>query len=156
VAQDREEKGTAKFTTASPSVNPKTGKVNPSAPTVGTEGWGKAQDERRTLSNAEPTATHPGRVRLERPGPVEDDRAELSNRFDATQTSMDVTHGGRDHTYRCADAGNADCRWETSGYTEEEVMERAREHGQTEHGWSDWTDALRTRVRDVIRGRRAA
>ncbi len=69
---------------------------------------------------------------------------------------MNVTHEGHDRTFRCADMGNADCRWETSGASDDEIMEQAREHAQTQHGWNDWTDALRSRVRDAIRERRAA
>jgi predicted small metal-binding protein len=109
------------FIIPNPSVDPKTHAVNPSAPTTGTEG-GTADDERRTLPGAEPSATHQG----------------------------------HDRTFRCADVGNADCRWETSGASDDEIIEQARDHAQTEHGWHDWTDALRSRVRDAIRNHRAA
>ncbi len=85
-----------------------------------------------------------------------DNQAELSGRKAPTETSMNLTHEGHDRTYRCADVGNADCRWETSGTTDEEIMQQAREHAQSAHGWKDWTDALRNRVRDAIRERRAA
>ena len=37
-----------------PSIDPQTGKVNPSAPTVGTEGWGNTSDERRVLDQNPP------------------------------------------------------------------------------------------------------
>lgn len=137
---------------ANPSVNPETHKVNPSAPTVGTEGWGMTSDERRTLAGTEPDAVQPGQVRRD-PGT---DQAELSRRTGAAATSMNVTHGGQDRTFRCADLGNADCRWETSGASDEEILGAVHRHGQTEHGWSDWTDALRSRVRNSIRERRAA
>ncbi len=137
---------------ANPSVNPETHTVNPSAPTVGTEGWGLTTDERRALSGTEPDAAQPGQVKRD-PGT---DQAEPSRRTGASATSANVTHEGHDRTFRCADIGNADCRWETSGTSDEEIMEQAREHAQTEHGWHDWTDALRTRVRDAIRERRAA
>lgn len=152
MADNPNRNSTPEFRTDNPSVNPETHKVNPSAPTVGTEGWGNTTDERRTLSGTEPEATQPGQVRRD-PGT---DQAELSRRSGATATSMNATHQGHDRTYRCADAGNADCRWETSGTSDEEIMEQAREHAQSQHGWNDWTDALRTRVRDAIRERRAA
>jgi predicted small metal-binding protein len=67
-----------------------------------------------------------------------------------------VTHEGHDRTFRCADVGNADCRWETSATSDEEILQQAREHGQSQHGWKDWTDALRNRIRNAIRERRAA
>ena len=137
---------------ASPSVNPKTLAVNPSAPTTGTEGWGNATDERQALSENPPSISKPGQI----PRTSGDNQAELSGRTGATATSMNVSHGGQDRTFRCADMGNADCRWETSGTSDEEILGAVHRHGQTEHGWSDWTDALRNRVRDAIRERRAA
>jgi len=69
---------------------------------------------------------------------------------------MSVTPEGHDRTFRCADMGNADCRWETSGTSEEEILEAVHRHGQTEHGWNDWTEAMRKRVSDIIHERRAA
>jgi predicted small metal-binding protein len=152
VAKDDTSKAGQEFIIPNPSVNPETHKVNPSAPTVGTEGWGTTTDERRALADTEPEAVQPGQVKRD-PGT---DQAEPSRRGGATAASMNVTHGGRDRTFRCADMGNADCRWETSGTSDEEILGEVHQHGQTVHGWSDWTDALRNRVRDVIRERRAA
>jgi predicted small metal-binding protein len=151
VAKDPNQKPTPEFTTTNPSVNPDTGQINPSAPTVGTEAWGTTTDERRTLSKTEPSATQSRQVRADA-----GDGAESSRRTRAAKTSMNITRGGPDRTDRCADAGNADRRWETSGATEEEIMDSIREHTQTVHGWNDWTDAIRTRVSDSIRERRAA
>jgi len=140
------------FSTKNPSVNPATKAVNPSAPTVGTEGWGNTTDERRTLSQTPPSMSKEGQTSRA----AGDNQAELSGGAKATKFSMDVSHEGRDRTFRCADAGNADCRWETSGTSDEEIIEEARLHAQSVHGWNDWTDALRTRVHDAIRERRAA
>src|SRR5262249_5443626 len=67
----------------------------------------------------------------------------------ATATSMNSTEG-HVRTFRCADMGNTDCRWETSATSDEEIVEQARMHAQTQHGWEDWTDAMRDRVRDAI------
>lgn len=152
MAKDDISKSGEEFIIPNPSVNPETHAVNPSAPTIGTEGWGTTTDERRTLSGTEPEATQPGQVRRD-PGT---DQAEPSRRAGAPATSTNVTHEGHDRTFRCADAGNADCPWETSGASDAEIIEQAREHAQTVHGWNDWTDALRNRVRDAIRERRAA
>ena len=69
---------------------------------------------------------------------------------------MNTSHGGTRHTFRCADAGNTGCRWETSGRTEEEVMQKVVEHACNDHGMTDWTDALHNRVRGAIRRRQAA
>ena len=137
------------FIVPNPSVNPESHTVNPSAPTTGTEGWGNTSDERRALSGTEPEATRPGQIKRD-PGTH---RAELTRRADATATSTDATSAGQDRTFRCADVGNADCHWETSGASDEEIIEQAREHAQTVHGWNDWTEALHNRVRDAIHDR---
>jgi len=155
VAENPDRNPAPEFNSDNPSVNPETHTVNPSAPTIGTEAWGKTTDERRTLSGTEPTAREPGQVKANRGSDPGSDRAELSRRMGATATSMNISHEGHDRTYRCADTGNADCRWETSGTSDEEIMEQAREHARSQHGWNDWTEALRTRVRDAIRERRA-
>jgi len=148
-------------TSKNPSINPETGKVNPSAPTAGTEGWGNTRDERQTLRENPPSMSREGQTSRARDEARDkqntgDNQAELSGRKVPTETSMNVTHEGHDRTYRCADVGNADCRWETSGTTDEEIMQQAREHAQSAHGWKDWTDALHNRLRDAIRERRAA
>lgn len=137
---------------ANPSVNPKTHAVNPSAPTTGTEGWGNTADERQALSENPPS------INKERDmsGEAGAGQAQLSGRSAASATSMNVSHEGRDRTFRCADVGNADCRWETSATSDDDILEQARMHAQTEHGWEDWTEAMRSRVRDAIRERRAA
>jgi predicted small metal-binding protein len=137
---------------ANPSVDPKTHTVNPSAPTTGTEGWGNTADERRALSENPPSISKDGQTSRN----VQDNQAELSRRTGATATSMNMTHEGHDRTFRCADVGNADCRWETSGMSDDEILGEVHRHGQTERGWNDWTDALRSRVRNAIRERRAA
>jgi predicted small metal-binding protein len=85
-----------------------------------------------------------------------DNNTQLSRRTSATATPINVTHQGHDRTFRCADFGNPDCRWETSGASDEDILGEVHRHGQTEHGWEDWTDALRSRVSNAIRERRAA
>jgi len=159
-----------------PDVASHSGGVNPSAPTSGTEQWGNTSDERRVLQMNNPAATRAGQMkgnpgdnqaegvrraserastnkRREEPAT---DQADLSRRTSASAHSMNVSHGGTDHTFRCADAGNSDCRWETSAGTEDETMRRVEEHWRAEHGLGDWTEALRNRVRDNIRRSKAA
>jgi predicted small metal-binding protein len=133
-------------------VDPETHTVNPSAPVVGTEAWENTTDEQRALSGTEPSATRLGQVIGNRGAK----QTEPSRRPVATATSMSVPYDRGDRTFRCADVGNVDCRWETSGMSEEEIIEAVRQHAQSAHGWNDWTDALRDRVRDAIRERRAA
>ena len=157
------------------NVQAESGGINPSAPTSGTEGWGHKPDERQHTSN-DASATRAGQMKGDlgdsrtaqtqraeeaatsnkRPSHANDDQADLSRRTSASSFSMNTSHGGTDHTFRCADAGNGDCRWETSAGTEDEIMQRVEEHGRRDHGMADWTEAIRKRVKDAIRRREAA
>ncbi|HUI83332.1 MAG TPA: DUF1059 domain-containing protein [Candidatus Binatia bacterium] len=171
-------KDTAKKETAknvpgtNPNLHSQQGAINPSAPTTGTEAWGNTSDERRVLSQSDPSATRSGQMKGN-PGDSQtsasqrasgaarsnagggDNPADLSRRTSASAHSMNTSKGGTAHTFRCSDMGNADCRWETSGRTEEEVMQRVEEHGRRNHGLKDWSEGMRNRVRDAIH-RRAA
>ncbi len=86
----------------------------------------------------------------------DNNQVDLSRLTSASAHSMSTSHGGQDRTFRCADVGNADCRWETGGHTDDEIVLRAEEHGKRDHGMSDWTDAIRSKVRNAIRHRKAA
>lgn len=86
----------------------------------------------------------------------ENNQADLSRRTSASADSMNTSQESTAHMFRCADAGNSDCRWETQGDTEDEVMKTVVEHQRDAHGMTDWTDALRDRVRDSIHRREAA
>jgi predicted small metal-binding protein len=67
------------------------------------------------------------------------------------------TEGGRStRTFRCADVGNADCRWEVSGSTDDELMRRIDQHHREQHGLLEMGQDLISRIRNVIRERRAA
>ncbi len=138
-----------------PSVNPQTGAINPSAPTVGTEQWGNTSDERRVLGELDPADTRAGQMKG---NPDDSNPADLSRLTSASAHSMNTSHGGSsDQTFRCAGVGNSDCRWETSGASEDEVMRRVEEHSRRDHaGMSDWSEAMRKKVRDNIHRREAA
>jgi predicted small metal-binding protein len=62
---------------------------------------------------------------------------------------------GDQRTFRCADVGFADCRWEVSGRTEDELMPKIEQHGREKHGMSQLDDNTRNKVRDAIRTRAA-
>lgn len=160
-----------------PNTHSQGGAINPSAPTSGTEQWGNTADERRTISSSNPEHTRAGQMKGN-PGDnrteaaqrmsaaattnkkpernVGDNQADVSRRSGADAFSMNTSHGGADRTFRCADAGNSDCRWETSGRTDDEIMRRAEEHGRRDHGMSDWSEAQRSKVKNAIRRREAA
>ena len=149
--------------------------VNPSAPTAGTEGWGTTPDERRVLTPNEPQNTRDGQMKGN-PGDSMraasqreeasassnkgrsdvNNHADLSKRTSASSHSMNANQGGTAHSFRCADVGNPDCKWETQGDSEDEVMKNVVEHQRNAHGLSDWTDALHDRVRGSIHRRNAA
>jgi len=152
VANDPTAKPNHELLDANPSVHPDTHTVDPSAPPVGTEGWGLTSDEQRVLSGAEQSAVQPKGVGLD-PGTGQ---AQPTRRSGEDAASMDVSHQGRERTFRCADVGNADCRWETSSMADDEIIEEVYEHGKAVHGWKEWTDVLRNRVLDAIHERRAA
>jgi predicted small metal-binding protein len=151
--------------------------INPSAPSVGTAGWGSAKDERDAVFSNDPDATRAGQMK----GNMGDDmtrasqraseeattnkrpsvdsakgQLDVSRRTSASSHSMNTSQSAANHSFRCADAGNADCSWETSGQTEEEVMQNVVEHARNDHGMTDWTDAMHGRARGAIRHNRAA
>ena len=84
------------------------------------------------------------------------DHADLSRLTSGSAHSMTTSQPGADNTFRCADAGNADCSWETSGATDDEIVHRAEEHWRKHHGMGDWTEAIRSKARDAIKHRQAA
>ena len=159
-----------------PDVNPDNGSVNPSAPSVGTEGWGMTSDERRVLSKHDPKHTRAGQMKgnpgddmteasnrvseaattNKKPDHRSSEHADLSRRTSISSHSVHTNQASTPHTFRCADAGNPACDWETSGNSEEDVMQKVVEHAREDHGMTDWTDAMHDRVRHAIRDRRAA
>jgi predicted small metal-binding protein len=156
---------------------PRDGSIDPSAPTTGTEGWGQTSDERLVLSDNHPHHTRSGQMKgnpgdhmttasqreekkansnkkpSDEPG---ENQPDLSRLTSGSAHSMHHSHPGENRTFRCADAGNADCQWETSGGSDNEIMQRAEEHSHEHHGMGDWTEAARDKVKNAIRRRKAA
>ena len=56
--------------------------------------------------------------------------------------------------FRCGDVGNADCRWETRGQTEDELRPRIHSHLQEAHG-QQWNEEMRNHIHDPMRERAA-
>ena len=73
-----------------------------------------------------------------------------------TQIRPETEGGGNLKTFRCADVGNADCRWEVSGRTADELMPQIERHGREAHNIQNIDDNLRRKIRDNIRERQAA
>ncbi len=61
-----------------------------------------------------------------------------------------------ERTFKCSDAGFKECNWQVSGHNDNEIIDRAREHGQQAHGISNFDDNMRRKVQDNIHDRRAA
>ncbi len=60
-----------------------------------------------------------------------------------------------DHTFRCADVDNANCRWEIKGRTADELMPDIERHARTAHGADPFDERMRNRIRDAVRERAA-
>ena len=112
------------------------GNINPSGPTTGTEGWGNARDE-AMIANDNPSSTVPGK--------------EGGGNLRAAGTRNEGSH-----TFRCADVGNSDCRWEVSGRTEDDLMPQIERHGREAHGMKDLDAETKNKIRNAMRERRAA
>jgi predicted small metal-binding protein len=72
-----------------------------------------------------------------------------------TSSSPGREGAGAERTFRCADVGNADCRWEARGRTEDELMPQISQHAREAHGMTSIDDRMRTRIKDAIRDRAA-
>lgn len=131
--------------------------VNPSGPSTGTEGWGAGRGE-GGLAQTNIAANNPApRADAPEAFPQKDVRGDdLRKRSDSMSAQSETANTSGECTFRCADAGHADCRWETSGRTESEIVERVREHASEKHGIRDWTEELKNKIRNAIGERRAA
>lgn len=125
--------------------------VNPSGPSTGTEGWGAGQGEaglaQTNIGVNNPTSTDKTSEAFPRRDVRGDDLRKRSDSMSKQSNTANTTGGER--TFRCADAGHPDCRWETSGRTETEITERVREHLREKHGDREWTGEVNGRIRNV-------
>ncbi len=76
MAKNSEQQQTPSGPGTNPDVYPQGGGINPSAPSVGTEGWGTTSDERRVLTQSDPAHTRAGQQK----GNPGDKQAEGSQR----------------------------------------------------------------------------
>jgi predicted small metal-binding protein len=129
-------------------------RINPSGPTTGTEGYGLGAGERGNIGGSNPTNVSPGR---EGGGNLRESQSEMRNetaRRDVRSEASSASPRG-ERSFRCADVGFADCRWEVSGRSEEELMPQIERHGRDAHGITSLDEGTRRRVRDAIRERAA-
>ncbi len=67
---------------------------------------------------------------------------------------MPDTSKQQDLSFRCADVGDKNCKWEARGRNEDDIMRQAEEHGRSAHNLN-MDDNLRNKVRGAIRGKAA-
>lgn len=120
--------------------------VDPSSPTRGTEGYGTTSDEKRNVGESSLGASQEEGIA----GDMRRRADDMSRRSEAANAP------GGERTFRCADVGNADCRWEVSGRTNDELMPQIERHGRDQHGITSWDDKLKSKVQNAIRERKAA
>ncbi len=102
--------------------------INPQGPSTGTEAYGTGAGEREAVNRAA-ESTKPSNIS---PGA-----------------------GSYSKTFRCADVGNADCRWEAVGRTEDELRPQIERHAREAHGWKEVGKDAWSRIKDAIRERAA-
>jgi predicted small metal-binding protein len=88
-------------------------------------------------------------------GDIQDESGNLTPGASATPGAGVGDPGGH-HSYRCADAGNADCRWETSSASSNDLWADIERHHQEVHGKPTLDQMSRGRIQDAIHVRRAA
>jgi predicted small metal-binding protein len=58
-------------------------------------------------------------------------------------------------SFQCKDV-MPDCDWETTGNTDDEIVEKAAQHGREKHGLKNITDEIKDKVRSSIHEVKAA
>lgn len=69
---------------------------------------------------------------------------------DINKSERSGTGQGGDYTFRCADAGYKECKWETHGSSPDEVLRNAEQHGRQQHNLTKMDDNMRNKVRSNI------
>jgi len=150
-----------------------TGKLNPQGPTSGTENFhpdrkGGKQTAANTdtdqsagdwAARAPEAATESGNLAA---GPVPANAGDLQDESGKLDPGASATPGAGvgktqgQHSFRCADAGFADCRWETSMASSDQLWNEIERHANDEHGMKSLDERTRGKIQDAIHVRRAA
>ena len=153
--------------------NKNTGNLNPQGPTSGTEnsnpnrkGGEQSTAQTDTDQNADEWASRTKEAASQtgnfgtgpvpaNAGDVQDEGGDLDPGASATPgAGVGDTRG--QHSFRCADAGFADCRWEASMASSDQLWNEIQRHAGSAHGISSLDEKTRGKIQDVIRVRRAA
>ncbi|HWR15585.1 MAG TPA: DUF1059 domain-containing protein [Terriglobales bacterium] len=155
--------------------NENTGNINPQGPTSGTENYSRDKkksqqttagdedspldDDRNAQSWTSRNLDAPGDMGAgpvsPNAGDIQDESGDLTPGTSETPGAGTGATGDR-HSYRCSDAGNADCRWETSMASANELWADIERHHRDVHGKPTLDEASRGRIQDAIHTRRAA
>jgi len=150
-----------------------TGKLNPQGPTSGTENMnpnrkygqqttagdaktdtdqGADQWAERTPDVAKETTNFATGAVSPNAGDVQDE----SGNLDPATPGTGVGNTQGQHSFRCADAGFADCRWETSMASSDQLWSEIERHASGAHGVKSLDERTRGKIQDAIHVRRAA
>ncbi len=125
------------------------GIVNPSSPTVGTEGYGmqKGESDDNSLEAPRPSTTKHanGSSYLKTEGSTS---MENKSRQEELRDNPNARMG---KTFRCADVGPMSCNWSVTANNDEEIVREAERHGREAHGMKDIDDQTREKIRGAIR-----
>jgi len=150
-----------------------TGKLNPQGPTSGTENFhpdkkggkqsGAHNDPDRNFdrwaARATEAASETGNLGASpvaaNNGDTQDEGGDLNSGAGATSGAGVADTRGQ-YSFRCADAGFADCRWEASMSSSDRLWNEIRRHASDAHGIKSLDERIRGKIQDAIRIRRAA
>lgn len=156
-----------------------TGNLNPQSPTSGTENYhperkggkqsgapaeGVSPDDPdhnfdEWASRTKEALTQTGDFGT---GPVEANPGDLQDEAGNLDPGATATAGAgvgatrAQHSYRCADAGFSDCRWEASMASSDQLWNEIHRHASVAHGIRTLDEQTRGRIQDAIHVRRAA
>jgi predicted small metal-binding protein len=158
--------------------NANTGKINPQAPTSGTEnshpdrqkGQQSTADSDSPLDDDRNAQIWTSReIPLSRSAAGEyQDVGASPNAGDIQSMSGNLDPGasaspgagagdpGNHQSFRCSDSGNADCRWETSSASANDLWADIERHHREAHGKPTLDEISRGHIQDAIHVRRAA
>jgi predicted small metal-binding protein len=131
------------------------GKINPQGPTSGTENYNRDRKDHQQSTAHRQTDSDPGAGPIPTNSGDIDETGDLDPGASATpDAGVGDTRG--QHSFRCADAGFADCRWEASMASSDQLWNEIQRHADNVHGMKFLDERTRGKIQDVIRVRRAA
>ena len=143
------------------------GTINPSAPTMGTEGGvdhAQSHNSENSPAASSPNVRGAGDPRYSTyPGneahtnPAAHGASDQPPGEDRERMLEDNPNYRSGKSFRCADVGVENCNWSVTGTREDEILGNVREHAKSHHGISesDFDVKMKDRVRGAIRDRAA-